>query len=99
PVLMRFQPHAEMECPLNAVNKEAVAKWIDDRIVDFVQTYFSLGENELYLKDEMVEDPVAHVSFPRIAAATTLDWQGKKFYFIGEETRREFEKQQGIKSK
>ena len=99
PVLMRFKPHDEVEFPLNAVDKEAVAKWIDDRIVDFVQTYFSMGENEIYLKDQMVEDPIAHVSFPKPAAATTLEWQGQKFYFIGDETRTEFEKQQGIGSK
>lgn len=96
PVLMRFKPHDEMEFPLNAVDPEAVAKWLDDRIVDFVQTYFSMGENEIYLKDQMVEDPIAHVHFPKVAAATVLEWQGQKFYFIGEETRREFEKQKGI---
>jgi YHS domain-containing protein len=99
PVLMRYKPHDEVEFPLNAVDKEAVAKWIDDRIVDFVQTYFSMGENEIYLKDQMVEDPIAHVHFPKAAAAATLEWQGQKFYFIAEETRREFEQQQGIKSK
>jgi YHS domain-containing protein len=96
PVLMQFKPHDEVEFPLNAVDKEAVAKWIDDRIVDFVQTYFSMGENEIYLKDQMVEDPIAHVQFPKVAAAATLDWQGKKFYFIGEETRREFAEQNKI---
>jgi YHS domain-containing protein len=47
----------------------------------------------------MVEDPIAHVSFPKHAAVATLEWQGRKFYFVGEETRREFEKQQGIGSK
>jgi YHS domain-containing protein len=99
PVLIRFKPHDEVEFPLNAVDKEAVAKWIDDRIVEFVQTYLSMGENELYLKDEMVEDPVAHVRFPKQAAATAVEWQGQTFYFIGEETRQEFEKQQGITSK
>jgi YHS domain-containing protein len=99
PVLMRFKPHDEVEFPLNAVDKEAVAKWFEDRIVDFVQTYFSMGENEIYMKDQMVEDPIAHVRFPKVAAATTLEWQGQKYYFIGEETRREFEKQQGIASK
>ena len=99
PVLMRFKPHDEMEFPLDGVDKEAVAKWFDDRIVDFVQTYFSMGENEAYMKDEMVEDPIARVRFPKLAAATTLDWQGKKFYFIGEETKREFEKQQGVPAK
>src|SRR5438270_2690211 len=50
PVLMRFKAHDELEFPLDAVDKEAVAKWIDDRIVDFVQAYFAMGENEIYLK-------------------------------------------------
>jgi hypothetical protein len=96
PVLMRFKPHDEVEFPLNTVDKEAVAKWIDDRIVDFVKTYFSMGENEIYLKDQMVEDPIAHVRFPKVAAASSLEWQGQKLYFIGEETRREFAKQNKI---
>ena len=90
PLLMRIKPHDEIEFPLDAIDKEAVAKWIDDRIVDFVRTYFSMGENEIYLKDEMVEDPIARVTFPKVVAAATLEWQGQKFYFIGEETRREF---------
>jgi hypothetical protein len=99
PVLMRFKSHDEVEFPLNAVDKEATEKWLDDRIVDFIHTYFSMGENEIYLKDQMVEDPIAHVRFPKIAAATTLEWQGQKFYFIGQETRREFEQQKGIGAK
>jgi YHS domain-containing protein len=99
PVLMRFKPHDEVEFPLNAVDKEAVGKWIDDRIIDFVQTYFSMGENEIYMKDQMVEDPIAHVRFPKIAAATSLEWQGQKFYFISEETRKAFAQQNKIASK
>jgi YHS domain-containing protein len=96
PVLMRYTPHAEVEFPLNAIDKNAVAKWFDERIVDFVRTYLSLGENDIYLQDQMVEDPVAKVRFPKQAAAATLDWQGKKFYFVGDETRREFAKQNNI---
>ncbi len=98
PVLMRFKSHDEVEFPLSAIDKEAVAKWFDDRIVDFVQTHFALGDNEIYLKDQMVEDPVAHVRFPKTAAATMLEWQGQKFYFIGEETRDEFADQNKIQS-
>src|SRR6516165_5288952 len=99
PVLMRFKHHDEVEFPIDKVDKEVVAKWIDDRMVDFVQTYFSMGENEIYLKEYMVEDPIAHVRFPKLAAATTLVWQGKKFYFIGEDTRREFGEQNKIPNK
>jgi hypothetical protein len=96
PVLMRFTPHAETEFALGAIDKDAVAKWIDERVMDFVRTYLSLGENEWYLKDQMVEDPIAQVRFPKQAAGATLDWNGKKFYFLGEETRREFAKKNNI---
>jgi YHS domain-containing protein len=90
PILMRFTPHAETEFPLNKVDKEAVGKWMDARIVDFVRTYLALGDNEWYLKDQMVEDPIAKVRFPKQAAGATLDWQGQTYHFVGEETRREF---------
>jgi hypothetical protein len=90
PVVVRYEPHAELEFPLGAVDKDAVAKWVDDRLVNFVHTYFSLGENDIYLKDEMVEDPIARISFPKVAAAGALEWQGQTVYFIDDQTRREF---------
>jgi hypothetical protein len=98
PIFMRYEPHAELEFPLEAVD-QAAAQWIDDQKADFARAYLSMGENEIYMRDRMVEDPIAHVRFPDFAAGATLEWQGQKFYFIGQETRREFEKQQGIGSK
>lgn len=99
PMMIQFDAHSEVEFPLNAVDPEAVARWVDDRIVSFVKTYLSLHENDYYLKDEMVEDPVVGVRFPKFAAGATMEWQGQKFYFIGEETRREFEEKKGIGAK
>jgi hypothetical protein len=57
--------------------------------VDFVRTYLALGEDDAYLKDHRVEDPVAGVRFPDFAAGASPEWQGRKFYFIGDETLRE----------
>jgi YHS domain-containing protein len=88
---MQFASHLEAESHLESFDMHTAADWLDDRIVDFVGTYLSLHENEYYLKEHMVEDAVAGVRFPRYAAATSLEWGGKKYYFIGEETRREFE--------
>jgi YHS domain-containing protein len=92
PVFFRYEPHAELVFPLDAVDVAAAAQWLDDRIVDFVRAYLSMRENNSYTEKHMVEDPVAHVRFPNFAAGATLDWKGKKYYFIGEETRQEFEK-------
>jgi hypothetical protein len=96
PVYFRYQPHAELEFPLDAVDEAAAGRWVDDRIVDFVRAYLSMGENEFYRRDHAVEDPVAHVRFPDFAAGATLEWQGNKYYFIGEETRQEFVRQHEI---
>jgi hypothetical protein len=98
PILMQFDSHQQAEWPLNALDRQAIANWIDDRIVDFVRTYLSLQENEYYLKEHMVEDPIAGVRFPKHAAASTLDWSGKTHYFIGDETRRAFEAKHGLAS-
>ncbi len=96
PILMKFEPHVQAEFPLEAVDPAAVAQWFDDRIVDFVRTFLSLHQNEFYLKNHMVVDPVASVRFPRFAAASTLEWQGKKYYFISDTTLLEFQKKNGI---
>ncbi|MBS0263935.1 MAG: hypothetical protein JSS02_18495 [Planctomycetes bacterium] len=98
PILMKFEPHKQAEFPLEQIDVDAVARWIDDRILDFIRTYMSLHQNEYYLKDHMVADPIAGVRFPKFAAAATLEWQGTQYYFIGEKTRREFEKKHGIQS-
>lgn len=99
PILMKMQQHAQAKFPLDNVDSEAVGRWIDDRIVDFVKTYLSLHENENYLKDHMVADPISATRFPKYAAAETLDWNGTKYYFVAKETRAEFEKKNGIPSK
>ena len=95
PVLMQYESHAQAEWPLDKIDEQAIANWVDDRIIAFVKTYLSLHENEYYLKEHMVQDPVAGVRFPKYAAAATLERGGKTYYFIGEETRREFESKQG----
>jgi YHS domain-containing protein len=97
PILMKYERHADLAMPLDAIDEEAIAKWVDDRLVQFVQTYLSLHENQYYLKEHMVEDPIAHVRFPKYAAGATLESAGKTTYFIGEETLRAFQAQQAPK--
>jgi YHS domain-containing protein len=98
PILMKFDSHDEIEFPLGAIDNEALANWIDDRIVSFAQTYLSIHENQYYLQEHMVEDPIAKVRFPKYAAGATLERQGKTHYFINEDTCREFAEQQQSKN-
>ena len=99
PILMQFKNSDTLSLPLDKVDPKVVADWIDDRIIDFVKTYLAIHENQHYmnyLKEYMVEDPIAGVRFPKYAAATSCEFDGKTYYFIGEPTCQEFRQQHGI---
>lgn len=99
PVLTRFDAHSEMGFPLEAANKEAIANWFEDRIVSFVHTYVSIHENNFYLKDHLVEDPITGVRFLKYAAGATLEWKGATYYFVDNESRNEFAKKNSVSMK
>lgn len=91
PILMEFQRHAEISFPIDKVDPQAIGKWLDDQMVQFVKTYLQVHENPHYLKGHMVDDPVAKIRFPQFAAVTTRERDGKVYYFISEETAAEFD--------
>ena len=91
PILMKFDSHDTIEFPLDSIDKTALGKWFDDRIIEFVKTYLSLHENQYYLKGHLVEDPIAKVQFPKYAAGATCEHRGKTLYFIDEATLKEFQ--------
>jgi YHS domain-containing protein len=96
PILMEFENNRQLKLPLDDVDPAAVSQWIDDRIVDAVRAYLQVHQNSYYLKGHLVRDPIANVEFPKYAAGATLEWKGTTYYFIGEETRSEYAKQNKI---
>jgi YHS domain-containing protein len=91
PIFIKFNPHAELQVPIDKVDRGTVESWLDDRLVEFAQTYVTVHFTDQYHKDHMVTDPVANVRFPKAFAHSTLEKSGKTYYFISDQTRREFE--------
>lgn len=92
PVLWKFDSHAEFSTPVEKVDEKGLTKWLDDRILSFVHLFIQVHEGEIFDKAEMVEDPVAKISFPKFAAAATLEQGGKTYFFIDEKNKTEFSK-------
>jgi YHS domain-containing protein len=96
PVVVRYDKQSALELPLDGVEDDAVVQWFDDRLVAFVKTYLALLRQDAdlreRLKDQLVEDPVTKIHFPKYLAASTLERDGRTYYFVDEDTRREFEK-------
>ncbi len=101
PVVVRYDKQSVLEFPLGEVQDDAVVQWFDDRIVAFVKAYVAVVRQDTALREQLedvfVEDPVAHIRFPKHLAASTLERDGRTYYFVDEETRREFEKQPAAK--
>jgi hypothetical protein len=94
PVLWTFDSHSEFVTPVAAPDYAAATRWLDDRIVAFVELYIQIHEGEFYDKAEYVEDPVTKVKFPKFAAGATLEHGGKTIYFIDDNSKQEFTRQQ-----
>lgn len=93
PILMKFDERSSLTMPLDKIDEGKIVEWFDDRVVNFVQIMKELHQNNYYLKGHLVTDPIAGVQMPKYAAKTTLEADGTIYYFISDETRREFEKQ------
>ena len=95
PVLVAYDKQSVLEFPLDGVQDDAAVHWFDDQVVAFVKAYMGVVRQDAglrdSLRDQLVEDPVAKIRFPKYLAASTLERAGQTYYFVDEATRLEFE--------
>lgn len=95
PIFVRYEKHARFEFPLAQADHAAIAQWFDDRLVAFVQTLLSLQFSEEYQRENMVNDPVAEVRFPKAFAKGSVEHGGTTYYFLSERSLEDFRKNPG----
>ena len=89
PVLMEFNPSSEKALPLDC-DEEKLADWVEDRILEFIDTYLRLESHPFYQKDNTVLDIVCGMRIPSIAATSTVERHGRIFYFCSEHCKDAF---------
>ena len=92
PIFIKFDSHDQMIIPIENPEEDAIAVWIDDKLVGFTQTFFEMYFTEQYQKQSFEMDPVMNVRFPRAFAAGTQQYQGRTYHFHTEESLQAFEK-------
>ncbi|NQT14824.1 MAG: hypothetical protein HQ582_18870 [Planctomycetes bacterium] len=90
PVFMEFERTDELAFELDAVDEAKGSKWVGDKIVSFVQTYMRIPFVDQYQQGNLVTDPVARVRFLKNVAKAEAEYHAHTYYFISEETHREF---------
>jgi len=90
PIFFQFERHHQLALPLDAVDDEAVAAWIDERILEFVDTYLRIGQTEQYQKEVVVTDPVCGMQITPHLAIGQEQFAGRTWYFCAESCRQKF---------
>lgn len=89
PVLMEYNRNFEEIFPLEG-DEEALAGWVDDRILDFIDTYLRLETHPFYQKDNTVIDIVCGMHIPSISATSSVERDGRTFFFCSEQCKEAF---------
>ena len=92
PIFIKFESHDQLVIPIDNPSEDAIAAWIDDKLVGFTRTYFEMYFTEQYQKQSFEMDPVMNVRFPRAFAAGRKEYQGHTYHFYTKESLQAFEK-------
>lgn len=89
PVLMEFNRNSEETFPLDC-DEVVLVGWVEDRILEFIDTYLRLETHPFYQKDNTVLDIICGMRIPSIAATSTVERHGRTFYFCSEHCKDAF---------
>lgn len=89
PVLMEYRRSNEERFPL-LDGDEPLAAWVEEMIIEFVDTYLRLETHPLYQKDNYVLDIICGMRIPSTAATSSVERHGRTYYFCSEHCKEAF---------
>lgn len=90
PVFFPFDDADDLTFPIDQVDTERVASWLDNKLVAFVETYLRLEIEPRYQDENRVIDPVCGMSVNRAEAPASAEYAGKTYFFCVAECRDRF---------
>ncbi len=90
PVFFQFQGSDQLAMPLAQCAEKKIADWVDQKIVDFVDTYLRLETVDQYQADNLVNDPVCGMRVNKAFAAAKMEYKGATYYFCLGDCQKKF---------
>jgi len=90
PIFMQYERNDQLALPIDDADERLAARWIEDKLVEFVATYLQLEFVDQYQEQNLVTDPVARMRISKLIAQAQADYQGHTYYFLTEDNKRKF---------
>jgi len=91
PVFVPFNEQDNLLLPLDAVDDEEVADWVEERLLEFLDTYLRIDAGGEDFTEEPVTDPVCGMQIDRLTAAASDSFCGHPYFFCGKECHTKFQ--------
>lgn len=89
PMLMEYKRAEEKKFPLDGAD-ESIGLWVEENIVECIETYLRLETHPLYQKENIVIDPVCGMQISSSAATSKIELPDRTIYFCSEVCKEAF---------
>lgn len=91
PVFVRFSEQDNLPLPLDQVDDGQIADWVEERLLEFLDTYLQIDCGGEEFKEELTTDPICGMRIRRSAAAASDSYYGHPYYFCSENCHQKFQ--------
>ena len=93
PVFVRINEQDNLMLPLDHVDETQAADWIEERLLEFLDTYLRIDGGGDEFSEEPATDPVCGMQISRAAAAASDSYYGHPYYFCCEDCHQKFQQE------
>ena len=90
PVFIKFDEHDKLTAPFNEVDDQRVAKWVEKRLLEFLDAYLRIDRGRDDFEDETATDPVCGMRIMRSAAFSSGSFRGHLYHFCSDDCQKMF---------
>jgi YHS domain-containing protein len=90
PIFFTVDTRDELSMPVDQVDEDQVAAWVDAKILHFVDSYLRIEISNQYQQENIVTDPVCGMRVNKAFASAQMTYRGKTHYFCLPECRTRF---------
>lgn len=90
PIFVKFDKQDIIEFSIDAVDESKCEKWVEQKLVSFLEVYLQLGHLEQYQKQNLVIDPFCGVQVNKAYAISEGALPSQIHFFCSEDCRVEF---------